>query len=132
MPHDPLDALNRLRRLETRAARRHLAERLAALGAAEARLLAAEQAPAAEAAVQDPATYGAWLPRAMADRERARLVHRGSERLAEAAREALVAARSAGRAVELLLEHRAAAARAAAARREQALLDDLAARGPAG
>jgi len=125
MARDPLEVLARLRRLETRAAQRHLAERLAVLQAAESRLQAATQAPAAEAATDDPAAFGAWLPRALAERERAGLALHQAEASITAAREALAVVRAAERAIEMVQEGRMQAARRARARREQAVLDDM-------
>ncbi len=112
-------------------ARRDLAERQAGAAAAEQRAEVARAVLAAEtgAAVMDFAdSLAAWLPRAQATRD-----HReGEARLAgqavEAARGALAANRARERAVEWLMEKRAADARAAALRAEQAALDEAAQR----
>lgn len=128
MARDPVALLARLRRIEMRRAQRHLAERLAMAGAAEARLAAAEDALPAEAAMDNAAAFGAWLPRALAERDRARLASGQARTLVEESRDVLAAAQVALRAVELFQARRSAAERLADLRREQAALDDLAGR----
>ena len=82
---DPLASLARLRRLETGAARRRLAEDAGRLLAAEARAEAAGAALAAEqGAAAVPADYAAWVGKGMAERDRAALgAAHAAERLAE-------------------------------------------------
>ena len=127
MARDPLAVLARLRQIETEAARRRLGQ---AVGRAEVALLAeasARGALVAEASAPGP-DYGAWLPRGLAQRDRAALARRRAEAgLAEAAA-ALGEARAAERAVELLAATQARLARRQAARRAQAQLDEAAAR----
>jgi hypothetical protein len=127
MARDPLLVLARLRRVEADRAKRHLAERLLAQANAERGVDAAREALVAEAAEGEPAAFGAWLPRALAERERAAGHLRLAEQAAAAAREALGTARAAERATELLQEKRAAEERRAAQRRDAAVLDEAAA-----
>jgi flagellar biosynthesis chaperone FliJ len=125
---DPLAVLARLRRLEVDQAKRQLAERLRAHALAEHGVRAAEAALTAEAEVQDDsAAFGAWLPRGLAERERAKGHLRLADQAAAAAREALVAARAAERAAELLRERRAEEERREAERRAAADLNETAA-----
>ncbi len=125
---DTLAVLARLRRLEVARAQKLLAERNAALASAEARHAAAEAAPGTEAARAAPADFAAWLPLALAERERAARGAQHSANLAELARDALTLTRLAQRQVELLRAEKARAEAKRAARRDQAALDDLAGR----
>lgn len=132
---DPLVTLARLGRLKTEEARRRLSERLDALGAAEARQAAAQEALAAEAdqarsgevseAPVPVGAYAAWLPRGLAERDRAAAALRLQAGRAEAAREALAGSRAEERAVELLREARAAERRRIEARRTSETLADF-------
>ncbi len=127
MARDPLAVLTRLRRIETEQARRRLGQ---AVGRTEVALLAEGAASGAlvAEAVAPGADYAAWLPRGLAQRDRAALARRRAEvGLAEAAA-ALGAARAAERAVELIAAARDRLARRQAARRVQALLDEAASR----
>jgi flagellar biosynthesis chaperone FliJ len=126
MARDPLEVLARLRRLEVEQGRRLLASQREAADAAEARAAAAEAALHAEAGAA-AADYAAFLPRALAERERAAAAVRRAQAALEVARAALADRRAQERAVERLTELRAATAREAAAKREQILLDDHAA-----
>jgi len=125
---DPLATLARLRRLEVAQARKQLAERNAALAAAEARHDAACAAPGREAATAHPADYAAWLPLGLAERERAARAAQHSASLAQMARDALAVQRTAQRQVELLREQQAAAAALKLRRKQQALLDEFGSR----
>ena len=125
---DPLVSLARLRRLETGAARRRLAEDADRLLAAEARAEAAGAALLAERGAAAPADYAAWIGRGMAERDRAALgAAHAAHRLAEG-RAALAGARLAERCSELLMRDKAAAARALLQRKAQAATDDGAGR----
>ena len=126
---DPLASLARLRRLETGAARRRLAEDAGRLLAAEARAEAAGTALLTEqGAAALPADYAAWVGRGMAERDRAALsAAHAAERLAEG-RAALAEARVAERCIEQLMQDRAAAAKAVLLRKAQAATDDAAGR----
>ena len=127
-PPDPLATLARLRRFEVAAARRHLAERLAAMAEAESRRDAAAAALAAEAATGDGAAYAAWLPRGRAMRDRTAAALGAEEQRLAAARVGLTAARTAKRVVGTLRDQRAAEARREAEGRAQAAIDEAAAR----
>jgi flagellar biosynthesis chaperone FliJ len=125
---DPLAVLARLRRLEVDQAKRQLTERLRAHALAEHGVRAAEAALTAEAEVQDdPAAFGAWLPRGLAERERAQrgLAHAATR--SEEARAVMTALRAAGRAVEVVRDRRVANLSRQEARRDQQRLDELAA-----
>lgn len=127
MARDGLGALARLRRLEVAEARRRMALMLAQEAAAAERLAGAGAALRAEAAA-DATSWRLWLPRGLAERDRAALARDQAAVRRDQAQDALAEARAAERAVELLREQQAAAARRRAARREQALLDDVAQR----
>ena len=127
MARDPLTVLARLRRLEVEQARRMLASQREERDAAATRAAAAEEALRAEADGSS-VDYAAFLPRGMAERERAAAALRRAQAALELARIALADRRAQERAVEQLAELRAATAQAEAARREQALLDDRAGR----
>ncbi len=125
-PDRALAVLARLRRFEVAAGRRRLAEAIAAGVEAELRRVAAATALQGEAAAGDAGAYAAWLPRGLAERDRAAAaLHLAEERVA-GARAALTAARTAERVVELLQERQDAATRRTAARRAQAALDEAA------
>jgi flagellar biosynthesis chaperone FliJ len=126
MARDPLAVLARLRRLEVDQAKRQLAERLRAHALAEEGLEAAKQA-LVEEAEHDAAAYGAWLPRGLAERDRAEGHLRLADQATAAAREALTTARAAERAAEMLRERRAEEERREAERRAAASLDEIAA-----
>jgi len=128
MAADPLAVLARLRLLETRAAQQRLAMQLSHAAAAAARVVAAEGALLEERSAGDPADYATWLPRALAERERAAVAERLAESSLQAAQLALAGCRAAERAVALLREQHAAEARRRAERRQQMLLDDAAQR----
>ncbi len=137
---DPLATLARLRRLEVAQARKQLAERNAALAAAEVRHDAARAAPgreaeaakcAASAAMTHPAAYAAyaaWLPLGLAERERAARAAQHSANLVQMARDALAVQRTAERQVELLREQQAAALARKVRRKQQSLLDEFGSR----
>ncbi len=126
---DPLASLARLRRLETGAARRRLAEDAGRLLAAEARAEAARGALLAEqGAAAVPADYAAWVGRGIAERDRAALgAAHATERLAEG-RAALAEARVAERCIEQLMRDRADAVGARRERKAQVATDDAAGR----
>ena len=129
---DPLASLARLRRLETGAARRRLAEAAGCLLVAEDRAGAAGAALLTEQGAGTPADYAAWVGRGMAERDRAALgVAHAAERSA-AAQAALAEARVAERCIEQLMRDRAAAAGALAQRKAQAATDDAAGRAARG
>ncbi|NKC34536.1 hypothetical protein [Falsiroseomonas selenitidurans] len=129
MKGDPLAALMRLRGLQVAAARRDLADRQAgaqaAVGRAEAAVAVLAQETQGEVAFLAD-SLAAWLPGARAARERAAGEARLAGQAVEAARAALVASRAQERAVEWLMESRAAAARQKVARGQQAALDETA------
>jgi len=124
---DPLASLARLRRLETAAARRRVAEDTGRLHTAEARADAADAALRTEGEAA-PADYAVWLRRGISERDRAALgAAHAVERLADG-RSALAEARVAERCIEELMRSRAAAAKAKAQRKAQTLADDAAGR----
>lgn len=130
MRPDPLASLARLRRLETGAARRRLADDAGRLLAAENR---AEMATAAlrtegDATLANPADYAAWLGRGIAERDRAALVVGAAAKRSEEGRAALAAARVAERCIEQLMRDKADAARSRLHRKGQAATDDAAGR----
>jgi len=127
MADDPLGALARLRRLETAEARRRLAVQLGQEAAAERRLGAAAAALPAEHAL-DGAAWRLWLPRGLAERDRAALARDYAAARRGAAQALLAECRAAERAVAQLREARAEAARRLALRRDQARLDEAAQR----
>jgi hypothetical protein len=127
MARDALEALARLRRLETVEARRRLAVPLAQEAAAAERLAAAAAALHAEHA-PDGGAWRLWLPRGLAERDRAALAHGQALARLREAQAGLAACRAAERAVGMLREQRAAEARREALRGEQALLDEAAQR----
>jgi len=128
MPRDPLQALKRLRRLETATAQKLLAERLAGLAQAEQRAQAASAALAEEAAHAEATDYATWLPRGLAERDRALRLHAHATQRVSEAQLALAAARSSERVVEKLQAQKAESAQQEAQRREQLLLDEVATR----
>lgn len=125
---DPLKVLAKLRRIEILEARRVLAERQAALAAAELRRDETAAAPGREAASAEPMQFAAWAPVALAERDRAVAAERHGVGLAKLAREALLVTRLAERQVELILEERQRAAALKQRRRMQMLLDEFAGR----
>lgn len=125
---DPLASLARLRRLETGAARRRLAEDADRLRAAEARAEAAGAALLAERGAGAPSDYAAWVGRGMAERDRAVLGAAHAADRTAGARAALAEARVAERCIEDLLRGRAAVGRALLRRKAQAVADDAAGR----
>lgn len=128
MPRDGgLAALARLRRLETAEAQRRLAVQAGREAAAAEHLATAAAALRGEHAA-DAEAWRLWLPRGLAERDRAGLAREQEAARRQAAQDLLVEARAAERAVEWLRERRAAEARRAAERRAQALLDEAAAR----
>ena len=125
---DPLVSLVRLRRLQTGAARRRLAEDSARFLAAEGRAEAACAALLTERNAVAPADFARWIGRGIAERDRAALgATHAAERLAEG-QAALAEARVAERCLERLLQDRASAAEARRLRKGQASADDAAAR----
>ena len=129
MARDPLDTLLRLRAMELRDAKRDLGTATRALATAEELAASAAAAPAREqAAGADPLLLIAWMPQALAARDRAavRVQHAAAAR--EVAQSALAEARRRERVLELLAEGRAEDAARRAARRAQAALDDRAQR----
>ncbi len=127
MPADPLGSLARLRRLQTGLARQRLAEQAARAGAAEARAAAASLALHAERGAGNAADFGAWVGRGLAERDRARISLRLTETRAAEARDGLVAARTAERALEALRAARAAGSAKRLGRRADRAMDDRAA-----
>jgi uncharacterized tellurite resistance protein B-like protein len=123
MARDPLARLARLRRIETEAARRRLGQAAGRADDAKAREAAAGAALTEERAAH-AGDYATWLPRGLAERDRAAVARRIAEAALAETRLALGEARAAERAVELLQEARAEAAACRAARRAQALLDE--------
>jgi len=125
-----LHTLLRLRRFEADAARRALAEALAAEAEAESRRDRAEAALYEEARNTDEDTllalqnFAAWLPRGTADRQAANHALAVAARTSSAARAALAERRAAMEAVEKHVEAQARAERQAEARREAHALDD--------
>ena len=125
---DPLASLARLRRLQTGAARRRLAEDADRSLAAEARAEAAGAALLAERDAGAPADYAAWIGKGIAERDRTALgATHAAKRLAEG-RAALAEARAAERCIEQLMRDRAAAAKSRQERKAQAATDDAAGR----
>jgi hypothetical protein len=128
-----LITLLRLRRFEAAVARRHLAERIGAAAAAEARHDAAAETLRTEAAIAAAAreggatSYAAWLPRGLAAYGRATAALRLEETRLASAQAGLAAAHLAERAVVELAQQRAAAARRQAERQAQRRLDEMAA-----
>jgi flagellar export protein FliJ len=125
-----LHTLLRLRRFEADAARRALAEAIAAQQQAEARRDQAEAALREEAKSTDADTllalrnFAAWLPRGAAERQAANHALAVAARASAAARTALAERRAALEAVEKRIEAAARAERQDAARREAHALDD--------
>lgn len=126
---DPLASLARLRRLQTGAARRRLAEDAGRLLAAEDRERAAGAALLSErTAAPAPADYAAWIGRGVAERDRAALASAAAaKRLAEG-RAVLAEARVAERCIQQLMQDRLADTRARLERKAQAATDDAAGR----
>jgi hypothetical protein len=125
---DPLTSLARLRRLQTGAARRRLAEDAGRLLAAETRAETATAALLTEREAGAPADYAAWIGRGRAERDRAALgAAHAAERLAQG-QAALAEARVAERCIEQLMLDRAAAAGSHRERKAQAATDDVAGR----
>ena len=125
---DPLASLARLRRLQTGAARRRLAEDAGRLLAAETRAEAATAALLTEREAGAPADYAAWIGRGRAERDRAAL---GAAHAADRAAQGpttLAEARVAERCIERLLQDRAAAAASLRQRKAQAATHDAAGR----
>lgn len=121
---DPLASLARLRRLETGAARRRLAEDTGRLLAAEDRVEAARAALCSEQGAGVAADYAAWVGKGMAERDRAALgAAHAAERMARG-RAALAEARLAERCIERLLAEREAKARARLLGKAQIATDD--------
>lgn len=128
MARDPLAALARLRRLESDEARRVLGEANTRLAAAEARSASAEAALSAEGTSGGEGDYGRWLPRGLAERDRATRAAGFAVESAEIARQGLVERRAAERALAQMREVRAETACRKALRQAQLLLDEAAAR----
>lgn len=124
MPRDPLQALARLRRLETTEAKRRLGEAFGRVAAADQRQAEAAAALVQEAAGPAPGDYATWLRRGLAERDRAELARSLAESGAATAQAVLAEARAAERGLESLREARAATAARQAARRDQAALDE--------
>ena len=125
---DPLASPARLRRLQTGAARRRLAEDAGRLLAAETRAETATAALLTEREAGAPADYAAWIGRGRAERDRAALgAAHASERLAQG-QAALAEVRVAERCIEQLMLDRAAAAGSHRERKAQAATDDAAGR----
>ncbi len=122
MPRDPLAVLLRLRGLEVLQAQRRLADRLSALSQAEMRAQAACDALREEGA-GDAAELAAWLPRGLAERDRAAALRAQRAASADQARQAVAEARIAQRATETLRAQRREEQRRSEERRNQALLD---------
>ncbi|WP_165943502.1 hypothetical protein [Roseicella aquatilis] len=127
---DPLLALRRLRSLEVLDARRALAERQAAVQAAERAAAESEARLGIEAAVaaaspRGGADYAAWAPLGRAARDRSAAASAAAGEQAEAGRLALAGHRAAENAVERLIEMQREAKAVAAKRKFQALLDEI-------
>jgi hypothetical protein len=127
MARDHLPVLARLRQLQTERARRAWAERLAQLEASEAALAGAKAALLSERGAS-PRDHAAWLPRGLAERERAERGLALAADAAEAARHQLVEARTAEAAIERLRELRQVARSRLMAARAQGLADAAAQR----
>ena len=137
MAERSLRTLLRLRELAVDAARRELAQALRVEAAAHARCAAIAQAIDRERGVagqSDADAVGAWalvpfLARMRAARQEAEAQAAAAQGCSEATRHELGTARGASRAVEGLLDQRAAGRRLAAERRERAMLDEVGQRG---
>ncbi|MBR0658791.1 flagellar FliJ family protein [Neoroseomonas oryzicola] len=129
MPRDPLALLARLRQIDTDTARLRLAEAQAQLAAQQDAAAAIERDLQAERPEEAPRTYGDFLARMLAARQRqaAAMVRAGAA--LEAERRALAAARTQEKVLDALRDRRAAAERRDGLRREQARLEDAIARG---
>lgn len=124
---DPLATLRRLRSVQVLAARREVADRLAAAreaGEAEARtrLALASEATASAGA---PTDYAAWLPAGRAAQAQSMAALTEASQEADVARAALAAARAAEDATQALIARRRREEERAALRRQQQRLDDL-------
>ncbi len=129
MPRDPLAILARLRRIDTDTARLRLAEAQVQLAAQQDAATAIERDLQAERPEEAPRTYGDFLARMLAARQRqAAAVVRAGAAL-EAERSALAAARTQEKVLDTLRDRRAAAERRDGLRREQARLEDAIPRG---
>jgi hypothetical protein len=129
---DSLVILRRLRALEADRARRDLAASLSAERAAEGAVLQTEaalkhesQGPATDAANPLAGAYAAWRPVGLAARHAAMERHHQSQISTAANRELLAAVRAAERAVEIVLENRAADRGRLQQQHQQLLLDDF-------
>jgi len=126
-----LQTLLRLRRFEADAARRALAEAIAAEAAADARREQAEAALYQEAKSTDTDTllalqnFAAWLPRGRADRQAANHALVVAAQASAAARAALAERRAAVEAVEKRVEAQLRTERQDASRREAHALDEV-------
>jgi len=126
-----LHTLLRLRRFEADAARRALAEAIAAEAAADVRLEKARAALHEEAKSTDEDTllalqnFAAWLPRGTADIQAASHALAVAARASAAARAALADRRAALEAVEKRIEAASRTERQDAARREAHALDEI-------
>ena len=127
MARDGLAALARLRGLETMEAKRRLALQVGQEAAAAGRHALAATALQVEHAA-DGAAWRVWLPRGLAERDRAALAEAHAAGRRRKAQAVLAECRAAERAVEWLRERRAAEARRTALRRAQARLDEAALR----
>jgi len=134
MAREPMDVLLTIRQRSVDQARQALAVRLqaetlasAAAGAIDDAILqerrAADRGPRDQQGVE---MLAAWLQRMRPRRAAAHHMLSTAAAQTAAARAELAAARSAARAVERLLEERAAAAQVEAEKREQHALDDVA------
>jgi hypothetical protein len=125
--HGKLARLARLRAIEERAAKLELARRLATQHDADQASQAAARALNTEARSAAPADFARWLPRALAERQRARTRAGAAAEAADAARGLMVEAVQSRQVVDEAIAARQAEEAAQAARRAQAALDDQAA-----
>lgn len=126
MAKDPLATLQKLRRLETQAERRALAEKLAAEAAAEEAVAAAEKALRQETSEGLNPNLGAFVQKALEDRGAAQEEQERARLATDRQRQMLSDARAAERVVDKLRENRAAEAEREEARREQIRMDEAA------
>ncbi|HEY2619395.1 MAG TPA: hypothetical protein VGI78_18790 [Acetobacteraceae bacterium] len=136
MTDDPLEALLRLRRMAADEARRGLAQCLrveseaaAAVAAIEAAIeRETEAATCLAAGDAEVEAFAAWLRRIRPKQQAAHAAEVEAEAATTRARAVLGAARASVRAVEEMLEKRAATAQAEAERRAQNEIDEVAQR----
>ncbi|MBM3587846.1 MAG: hypothetical protein FJX33_08560 [Alphaproteobacteria bacterium] len=122
----PFGDAAKLRRLETQAERRALAEKLAVEAAAQQALAAAEQALRQESSEGLNPQLCAFIQKALDVRATAQATQEEARQETDQQRQILADARAAERVVEQLRENRAAEAARDEARRQQNLMDKAA------